>query len=70
VVAGEIGYIAAMILRMAGVLDLGAAVNLLGPLLGNYSGFWICCKLAQATAIGIWCANSAAQRKSASIGVS
>lgn len=69
VVVGEIGYIAVWILRMAGIFDLGAAVTLLWPALSTYSGFWICCKLALASAIGIFCANSASHRKTVSLDV-
>lgn len=67
VIAGEIGYVALLILWNVGILNFAAAAQLLGPIMANYSGFWIANKLFCACAVGAFCAGSASERKAASL---
>jgi hypothetical protein len=67
VIAGEIGYVALRIFWNVGILNLAAAVQLLGPVMASYSGFWIANKLFCACATGAFCVSAAGERKTASL---
>jgi hypothetical protein len=67
VIVGEIGYLALRIFLLAGVFDFGAAVRLLGPAVGQYTGFWIFCKLAQGAAIAGAAVQSTMERRRVTI---
>jgi hypothetical protein len=67
VVLGEIGYLALRIFLLAGIFNLGAAAQRLGPAVGQYTGFWIFCKLAQIVAIAVAAAFSTIERKRVTI---
>ena len=63
VIAGEIGYVALLILWNAGILNLAAAAQLLGPVLASYSGFWITNKLFCACAVAGFCVSTAGDQR-------
>jgi len=67
VAVGEIGYVALMVLRTFGVLDLNVAAKWLGPVVASYTGFWITNKVLCAIAVGGFCLATAGERKSVSL---
>ena len=67
VLAGEVGYVALLILRTFGVLDLATAARWLVPMVANYSKFWIVLKVLCACAFGGFCATTASERTAASL---
>jgi hypothetical protein len=69
VVGGEIVYLALFVLRRVGIFDLGAAAQFVGPMVANYTAFWIVCKVLVAAAVGVCCALSASARRSAALDV-
>jgi hypothetical protein len=62
-IAGEIGFVALLLLRRLGVFDLNIAIKVLRFLLADYSPFWIGCKLLVMAAIGTFCIVAALERK-------
>lgn len=67
VIAGELGYVALLILWNVGILNFAAAAQWLGPIMASYSGFWIANKLFCACAIGAFCVPAASERKTVSL---
>lgn len=66
-IVGEIVYLAIRIFLLAGVFDLGAAARLFGPAVGQYTLFWIFCKLAQWAGIAGAATLSAMERRRVSV---
>ncbi|MEX0700521.1 MAG: hypothetical protein WD069_00350 [Planctomycetales bacterium] len=67
--AGEILYVALLLLRMVGVFNLRLAAQLLPQVLDSYTKFWISCKVALLVATAFFCAASASQRKTVRLDV-
>lgn len=61
--AGEVVYLAILLLRLIGVFDLKLAFQALGLLFVNYSSFWIICKAALLITICVSSSESAKARK-------
>lgn len=67
VVAGEIGYVMLLIFWNAGIFNLTAALQLLGPILTSYTGFWIANKLFCMAAVSAFCISFASETKATSL---
>lgn len=62
-IIGEIDYIAILIFQRLGIIDFAAAAQLLWPVVANYTGFWIVCKILCAGAIAGFCISEVNTRK-------
>ncbi len=66
-IVGEILYVGLLVFRELGVVDLIISAQLLVPVILDYSGFWILCKLILVTSIGFFGCIFAAEKKTVSM---
>jgi hypothetical protein len=62
-IIGEIGYVSTLIFQRLGIINFAAAAQLLWPVVSNYTGFWIVCKILCAGAIAGFCVGEVTDRR-------